>query len=100
MKYQSAGRSRDREAQMSAACPQQSAPGPTVRRYAHPIVPCAPQRETEGCQAMQSILCALAGQNQVLCAMKSELDEILALLQEERSCGESRSISHKIQYKD
>lgn len=67
----------------------QPCPAPTVRRYAHPIVPCAPQRESDGCQAMQSILCALAGQNQVLCAMKSELDEILALLQEARGCGES-----------
>lgn len=49
------------------------------RRYSHPI-----ERRREGqCEPVQSILCALAGQNQVLCAMKAELDEILALLEQQ-----------------
>ena len=48
---------------------------PEPRRYSHPI-----ERRREGqCEPVQSILCALAGQNQVLCAMKAELDEILEL---------------------
>ena len=52
---------------------------PEPRRYSHPI-----ERRREGqCEPVQSILCALAGQNQVLCAMKAELDEILALLEQQ-----------------
>ena len=52
---------------------------PEPRRYSHPI-----ERRREGqCEPVQSILCALAGQNQVLCAIKAELDEILALLEQQ-----------------
>ena len=53
---------------------------PQVRRYAHPIET-APRAMP--CSAMHSILCTLAGQNQLLCTMKAELDEILARLQED-----------------
>ncbi len=56
-----------------------SGPIPKVRRWSHPIE--VAQREERQCDAVQSILCALAGQNQVLCAIKAELDEIYDLLQ-------------------
>ncbi len=32
-----------------------------------------------------AVLCALAGQNQVLCAIKAELDEVLALLEQQKT---------------
>ena len=58
---------------------------PELRRYSHPL-----ERRREGqCEPVQSILCALAGQNQVLCAMKAELDEILALLEQQTGTADS-----------
>ena len=68
--------------------PNTSSAAPQMRRYVHPIVPAAP-RQDGACPALQDVLCALAGQNQVLCAMKSELDEILALLQSQAENGAS-----------
>ena len=68
--------------------PFDSSAAPQMRRYVHPIVPAAP-RQGGACPALQDVLCALAGQNQVLCAMKSELDEILALLQSQAENGAS-----------
>ena len=68
--------------------PSDSSAAPQMRRYVHPIVPAAP-RQDGACPALQDVLCALAGQNQVLCAMKSELDEILALLQSQAENGAS-----------
>ena len=75
MKQQPSGRPRRQAAPASPP-----APPPQVRRYAHPIARSTAQGEQ--CPALRSVLCALAGQNQVLCAMKTELDEILALLRE------------------
>lgn len=54
-------------------------PTPEIRRWAHPIEVRPSQGGTQ-CDAMQTVLCALAGQNQVLCAIKAELDEVYALL--------------------
>ena len=68
--------------------PYDPSAAPQMRRYVHPIVPAAPRRDG-ACPALQDVLCALAGQNQVLCAMKSELDEILALLQNQAENGAS-----------
>ena len=71
-------------------CSACSAAGqPQVRRYTHPIER-SPQREPR-CDALQTVLCALAGQNQVLCAIKAELDEVLALLEQQKTKPADRS---------
>lgn len=56
--------------------------GPCTPEPAALFPPYRARREGQ-CEPVQSILCALAGQNQVLCAMKAELDEILALLEQQ-----------------
>lgn len=61
-------------------------PQSQIRRWAHPIE-VKPQEEQ--CAPMQAIMCTLAGQNQVLCAIKSELDEIYALLQTDRAAHDA-----------
>ena len=63
-------------------------PTPEVRRWTHPIEVKPPQDGVQ-CGAMQTVLCALAGQNQVLCAIKAELDEVYALL---RAAGEGGAL--------
>ncbi len=60
-------------------------PTPEIRRWAHPIE-IAPPRGGGQCDAMQTVLCALAGQNQVLCAIKAELDEVYAMLRCPGAC--------------
>ena len=65
----------------SGLCP--AANQPQVRRYTHPIERSA--QRAPRCEALQTVLCALAGQNQVLCAIKAELDEVLALLEQQKT---------------
>lgn len=65
-----------------------------IRRWAHPIETAQDRPGQNNCESMQAILCALAGQNQVLCAIKAELDEIYAILREndaESSTAEASS---------
>lgn len=80
-------------AQSSAAperdftAPETPQPCSDIRRYSHPIEQRCRRIQ---CEPLQSVLCALAGQNQVLCAMKAELDEILARL-EDRDSSDCRT---------
>lgn len=64
-------------------CACSAANQPQVRRYTHPIERSA--QRAPRCEALQTVLCALAGQNQVLCAIKAELDEVLALLEQQKT---------------
>lgn len=70
---------------------------PEVRRWAHPIE--APQRRPaqNNCEPMQTILCALAGQNQVLCTIKAELDEIYAMLRDGAESGCMKAMEREAQ---
>lgn len=63
---------------VSASARQGGDSTPQIRRYAHPI---EKSRRVGRCEPMQAILCSLAGQNQVLCAIKAELDEVSAALE-------------------
>ena len=63
---------------VSASARQGGDSTPQIRRYAHPI---EKSRRVGRCEPIQAILCALTGQNQVLCAIKAELDEVSAALE-------------------
>ena len=63
---------------VSASARQGGDSTPQIRRYTHPI---EKSRRVGRCEPMQAILCSLAGQNQVLCAIKAELDEVAAALE-------------------
>lgn len=63
---------------VSASARQGGNSAPQIRRYVHPI---ETSRHVGRCEPMQAILCSLAGQNQVLCAIKAELDEVSAALE-------------------
>ena len=63
---------------VSASARQGGDSTPQIRLYAHPI---EKGRRVGRCEPIQAILCALTGQNQVLCAIKAELDEVSAALE-------------------
>lgn len=69
-------------ARQSTAPQNTISPPPCVQRYAHPI-----ETHTIGtsCTAEQRILCAIQMQTRLLCAIKTELDEILSLLQAQQT---------------
>ena len=50
---------------------------PQVRRYAHPI---ETNRAQGSCEGTHAILCAIAEQNRMLCAMQAELERLAAAL--------------------
>ena len=63
---------------VSASARQGGNRTPQIRRYTHPI---EKSRGVGRCEPMQALLCSQAGQNQVLCAIKAQLDEVAAALE-------------------